>query len=208
MEVGRPAPERRTIPLFISQATPSHSPMTVHELQLPGLLLIEPDVYGDERGVFLETWNAERYAEHGIDASFVQDNLSRSRRGVLRGLHFQNPHPQGKLISVWEGAVYDVTVDIRAGSDTFGQWIGCTLSAENKRQLYVPEGFAHGFAVTSETALFHYKCTDVYAPDAEGTVRWNDPDLGIDWPVDAPELSEKDRTAPRLADLPRERLQF
>ena len=183
--------------------------MTVHDTDLPGLRLIEPDVYGDARGFFMETWNADRYAAHGIDASFVQDNLSRSAHGVLRGLHFQRaPHAQGKLISVWEGAVYDVTVDIRARSETFGEWFGVTLSAENKRQLFVPEGFAHGFAVTSETALFHYKCTALYAPDAEGTVRWNDPDLGIDWPVDDLELSDKDRTAPILADIPDAHLQF
>lgn len=182
--------------------------MTVRETELPGLLLIEPDVYGDERGFFMESWNAERYAEHGIDAQFVQDNLSRSERGVLRGLHFQNPHAQGKLISVWDGTVFDVNVDVRIDSETFGQWFGVTLSAKNKRQLYVPEGFAHGFAVTSETALFHYKCTDYYAPDAEGTVRWNDPDLAIDWPLTDPQLSEKDRHAPRLSEISRERLQF
>ena len=182
--------------------------MTVRDTDLPGLRVIEPDVHGDDRGFFMETWNAERYAAHGIGASFVQDNLSRSARGVLRGLHYQNPHPQGKLVMVLEGAVYDVAVDIRDGSDTFGQWAGVTLSAENKRQVYVPEGFAHGFVVLSETALFQYKCTDVYAPEAEGAIRWDDPALGIDWPVDRPTLSAKDRQAPRLAEVPRERLQF
>jgi dTDP-4-dehydrorhamnose 3,5-epimerase len=181
--------------------------MTVHDLPLAGARLIEPDVYGDDRGFFMEMWHHDRYTPHGIDA-FVQDNLSRSARGVLRGLHFQNPHPQGKLISVLEGAVYDVIVDIRAGSGTFGQWHGVTLSAENKRQVYVPPGFAHGFLVTGDTALFHYKCTDVYAPSAEGTIRWNDPALGIDWPLDDPTLSDKDRNAPALSDLPAARFQF
>jgi dTDP-4-dehydrorhamnose 3,5-epimerase len=182
--------------------------MTIRETSLPGVLLIEPDVYGDDRGFFLETWNAARYAAHGLDAAFVQDNLSYSQYGVLRGLHFQNPDPQGKLVTVLEGAVYDVAVDIRAGSDTFGQWMGLELSAETKQQLYVPPGYAHGFVVTSEAALFHYKCTAPYNPDAEGVVRWDDPDLGIDWPVDDPTLSARDAAAPRLADLDPARLTF
>jgi dTDP-4-dehydrorhamnose 3,5-epimerase len=183
--------------------------MDISRTDLPGVRLLEPDVYVDDRGSFMEVWNARDHGHAGIEVAFVQDNLSRSAHGVLRGLHFQRaPHAQGKLISVWEGEVFDVTVDIRATSETFGEWFGVTLSAENKRQLFVPEGFAHGFAVTSETALFHYKCTDVYAPDAEGTVRWNDPDLGIDWPIDDPELSEKDQTALPLVEIPDPHLQF
>jgi dTDP-4-dehydrorhamnose 3,5-epimerase len=182
--------------------------MDVFDADLPGVRVIEPDVYTDDRGAFLETWNARDYGKQGLDVAFVQDNLSRSRQHVLRGLHFQNPRPQGKLISVLKGAVYDVVVDIRAGSDTFGEWQGTVLSAENARQLYVPEGYAHGFVVTSEEALFHYKCTDFYHPETEGVVRWDDPDLGIDWPVEAPVLSERDRTAPRLNDIPDDRLLF
>jgi dTDP-4-dehydrorhamnose 3,5-epimerase len=182
--------------------------MTIRDTSLPGVLLVEPDVHGDARGYFLETWHAARYAAHGLDARFVQDNLSYSQRGVLRGLHFQNPDAQGKLMTVLEGAVYDVAVDIRAASATFGQWMGLTLSAERKRQLYVPPGYAHGFVVTSEAALFHYKCTAPYNPAAEGVICWDDPDLGIDWPVDAPTLSPRDADAPRLANLDPARLVF
>ena len=182
--------------------------MDVLEAALPGVRIIEPDVYSDDRGSFMETWNARDYGKHGLDVTFVQDNLSRSRRHVLRGLHFQNPRPQGKLISVLKGEVYDVVVDIRAESDTFGEWEGLVLSAENARQLYVPEGFAHGFVVTSEAALFHYKCTDFYHPEAEGVIRWDDPALGIDWPVEAPILSDRDREAPLLDDLPAAKLTF
>jgi len=180
--------------------------MNVTETQLPGALILEPRVFGDERGFFMETWNQARYAEAGLPERFVQDNLSYSRRGVLRGLHFQNPNPQGKLVYVLQGEVFDVAVDIRRGSPTFGQWAGVTLSAENKRQFWVPEGFAHGFVVTSETALFTYKCTDFYAPKDEGSILWNDPDLAIDWPLRDVELSAKDRVAARLADIPSERL--
>ena len=175
--------------------------MNVIETTLPGVVIIEPKVFGDERGFFMETWNQQRYVDAGIPAGFVQDNLSYSRRGVLRGLHFQNPNPQGKLVSVYQGEVYDVAVDIRRGSPTFGQWTAVTLSAENKRQFYVPEGFAHAFVVTSETALFSYKCTDLYNPKAEGSILWNDPDLAIDWPIDNPELSAKDREGKRLKDF-------
>ena len=182
--------------------------MDVFDATLPGVRVIEPDVYTDERGAFLETWNARDYGKHGLDVAFVQDNLSRSRRHVLRGLHFQNPRPQGKLISVVQGEVYDVVVDIRAGSDTFGEWEGTVLSAENARQLYVPEGFAHGFVVTSEEALFHYKCTDFYHPEAEGVIRWDDPALGIKWPVEDPVLSERDRAAPSLEELSSETFVF
>ena len=173
--------------------------MKVLETELPGVLVVEPYVFGDERGFFLETWNQARYEDAGLPGNFVQDNLSFSSRGVLRGLHFQNPHPQGKLVHVLQGEVFDVAVDIRVGSPTFGRWVGVSLSSENKRQLWVPEGFAHGFVVTSEKALFSYKCTDFYHREAEAGVVWNDPDIGIDWPIANPTLSDKDRAAPRLA---------
>mgnify|MGYP006279950329 CR=1 FL=1 len=182
--------------------------MDVFDASLPGVRVIEPDVYSDDRGSFMETWNARDYGKHGLDVTFVQDNLSRSQTNVLRGLHFQNPRPQGKLISVLQGAVYDVVVDVRADSSTFGQWEGMRLSADNARQLYVPEGFAHGFVVTSGEALFHYKCTDFYHPESEAVVRWDDEQIGIDWPVQDPILSDRDRTAPRLQDLSEERLSF
>jgi len=180
--------------------------MQVLTTSLPGVLILEPRVFGDARGFFMESWSRARYAEVGIDVDFVQDNLSFSRRGVLRGLHFQNPHAQGKLVYVLQGAVHDVAVDIRVGSPSFGQWTAVELSAENRRQFYIPPGFAHGFCVTSETALFVYKCTDVYHPETEGSVLWNDPDLGIDWPLADPELSAKDRAGLRLAEFPPERL--
>ncbi len=175
--------------------------MNVIETSLPGVLIIEPKVFGDARGFFMETWNGARYEEHGIPNHFVQDNLSYSARGVLRGLHFQNPNPQGKLVSVLEGEVFDVAVDIRVGSPTFGEWTGVTLSAENKRQFYVPPDFAHGFVVTSEAALFSYKCTEYYAPASEGSVLWNDPEIGMDWPIEQPTLSDKDRAAPPLREM-------
>ena len=168
---------------------------------LAGLLIIEPTVFGDERGFFLETWSRQRYQEIGINADFVQDNISLSRHGVLRGLHFQNPKAQGKLVHVLQGEVFDVAVDLRQDSPTFGQWHGTDLSGENKRQFWVPPGFAHGFCVTSETALFAYKCTELYAPQHEKAIRWDDPALAIDWPVKEPQVSAKDRLAPLLADL-------
>ena len=180
--------------------------MKLIQTSLPGVLIIEPRVFGDERGFFMETWNQARYSEAGLPCSFVQDNLSFSRRGVLRGLHFQNPNPQGKLVYVLQGEVFDVAVDIRRGSPTFGQWTGVTLSAENKRQFWVPAGFAHGFCVTSQTALFAYKCTDLYNPTAEGSIRWDDPNLGIAWPLRDVELSAKDSQAMSLADYPGEHL--
>jgi len=180
--------------------------LKVTETKLSGVLLIEPDVYGDNRGYFLETWNAARYREYGLPEKFVQDNLSFSHRGVLRGLHFQNPNPQGKLVYVIQGEVFDVAVDIRPGSPTFGQWLGAILSSDNKRQLYIPEGFAHGFCVLSDTALFAYKCTDFYNPQAEGGIIWNDPDIGIAWPVSEPIISGKDKANLRLRDIPREKL--
>ena len=182
--------------------------MQVLATKLPGTVIIEPDVFGDSRGYFLETWNRERYATAGLNVDFVQDNLSFSRRGTLRGLHFQIPRAQGKLVSVLVGEVFDVAVDIRSGSPTFAQWVGVTLSAENKRQFYVPPGFAHGFCVTSDTALFAYKCTELYNAQAETGILWNDPELDIDWPSVEPLLSVKDRHAPRLRDLPEKRLHF
>jgi dTDP-4-dehydrorhamnose 3,5-epimerase len=175
--------------------------MKVIETPLAGLLIIEPKIFGDERGFFLETWSKKRYQEIGIDVDFVQDNLSFSRHGVLRGLHFQNPQAQGKLVYVLQGEVFDVAVDIRKGSPTFGRWHGIVLSSENKRQFWVPPGFAHGFCVTSESALFTYKCTELYAPAHERSILWNDPTLAIDWPVTEPQVSDKDRLAPLLADI-------
>jgi len=180
--------------------------MNIESTPLPGVLLIKPDVFGDARGFFLETWNRRRYREAGLDQEFVQDNVSLSRKGILRGLHFQNPCPQGKLVQALQGEVFDVAVDIRVGSPTFGQWFGALLSGENHHQLYVPEGFAHGFCVLSETALFSYKCTDFYNPSAEYSLRWDDPDLGITWPIDNPVLSAKDQSAQYLKDFPRELL--
>lgn len=176
--------------------------MKVEKTALPGVLLIKPKVFGDSRGFFVETWNRARYAEQGLDVDFVQDNLSFSKRGILRGLHFQNPHGQGKLVQVLEGEVFDVAVDIRKGSPTFGQWLGVNLSSENRHQFYVPPGFAHGFCVLSETALFSYKCTDLYHPEHECSILWNDPDLKIDWPICDPQLSEKDQSGRRLKELP------
>lgn len=180
--------------------------MKLSETKLAGVLIIEPAIYGDARGFFMETWSQKRYAKAGLPASFVQDNLSFSVQGTLRGLHFQHPHPQGKLVYVLQGEVFDVAVDIRHGSPTFGQWEGVALSADNKRQLYIPEGFAHGFCVTSETALFAYKCTDLYNPQTEGGIIWNDPDLGIAWPDVVPILSEKDQNYPTLKQLQPRRL--
>ena len=175
--------------------------MNVIETKLPGVLILEPEVFGDERGFFMETWNQARYEEAGLPARVVQDNLSLSARGVLRGLHFQNPNAQGKLVSVLQGEVFDVAVDVRVGSPTFGEWVGVYLSADNKRQLYVPEGFAHGFTVTSDTALHSYKATDYYSPRTERGVLWNDPHVGIEWPVDDPVLSAKDQTALPLREI-------
>jgi dTDP-4-dehydrorhamnose 3,5-epimerase len=170
--------------------------------KLKDCVIIEPKVFGDDRGFFLEIFQAERYSQlAGINLPFVQDNHSRSSRGVLRGLHFQKTKPQGKLVRVVRGEVYDVALDIRKGSPTFGQWEGVILSEENKRQFWVPPGFAHGFLVLSDTADFEYKCTDYYDPSDEGSVLWNDPDLDIPWPVADPILSNKDARADRLIDL-------
>lgn len=180
--------------------------MNVLRCELDGPLIIEPKVFGDQRGFFVESWNRDRYRDAGLTADFVQDNFSLSRRGTLRGMHAQNPRPQGKLVSVWQGEVWDVVVDLRRQSPTFGRWLGVTLSAENKRQFWVPPGFAHGFVVMSDTALFHYKCTDTYAPQDEIGFRFDDPAVGIAWPVEKPILSARDSQAPLLRDLPADRL--
>lgn len=180
--------------------------MKVREGRVPGLKVIEPAVFGDARGFFLESWNRARYAEHGIAVDIAQANISRSARGVLRGLHYQQPNPQGKLVWVVEGEVFDVGVDIRRGSPTFGQWDACVLSAENKRQFWIPEGFAHGFLVLSEYATFCYLCTTPYDAAADAGIRWDDGALAIDWPMRAPSLSAKDAKAPLLADVPPARL--
>lgn len=180
--------------------------MRIIETGLPGCVVIEPVVFDDERGAFFEGWNADRYDQAGIRARFLQSNTSTSIRGVIRGLHYQWPRPQGKLVSVLEGEVYDVAVDIRRGSPTFGSWEAVILSADNRRQLWIPEGFAHGFAVLSERAVFSYLCTDVYVKEADASVRWNDGSIGVDWPVSDPLLSPKDSAAPLLADIPEERL--
>lgn len=175
--------------------------MKVIETKLAGVLIIEPKVFGDHRGFFLESFQAERYSDVGIDLPFVQDNHSRSPYGVLRGLHFQRTRPQGKLVSVSRGAVYDVAVDIDPKSPSCGQFVGVELNDENHRQLWIPPGYAHGFCVLSEVADFQYKCTDLYFPDDEGGLIWNDPDIGIPWPIDAPRLSNKDQENPALREL-------
>ena len=175
----------------------------IPNFDLPEIIMIDPDIHGDERGHFLETYQAHHYAKNGIPDSFVQDNLSYSTRGVLRGLHYQLGTPQGKLVWVVDGEVFDVSVDIRQGSPTFGKWIGVMLSSKKYSQVFVPQGFAHGFCVISKTATLLYKCTDYYSPKAERGIQWNDPALGIDWPVTNLILSEKDRTHPPLKKMPR-----
>ncbi|MEQ3695722.1 MAG: dTDP-4-dehydrorhamnose 3,5-epimerase [Pseudomonadales bacterium] len=174
--------------------------MKVIETKLPGVLIIEPKVFGDHRGFFLESYHEQRYQEMGIKERFVQDNHSRSAAGVLRGLHFQKQRPQGKLVRVTQGEVYDVAVDINPTSATFGQYVGVVLSGENHTQLYVPPGYAHGFCVLSETADFLYKCTDYYDPTDEGGIVWNDPTVNIDWPISNPKLSEKDQNSQSLLE--------
>jgi dTDP-4-dehydrorhamnose 3,5-epimerase len=169
-------------------------------------MVIEPRVFPDGRGFFFESYHRERFSQHGIKDEFVQDNLSYSVKNTLRGLHYQNPRSQAKLVQVLSGEAFDVAVDIRAGSPTFGQWTGITLSSENKKQFYIPKGFAHGFCVLSDTAIFSYKCDDFYAPDCEGGILWSDPDLAIDWPVKDPLISGKDSRNPYLRDIPRERV--
>lgn len=180
--------------------------MKIIQTALPGAVVIEPQVFGDTRGFFYESFNAARFHGAGIDARFVQSNVSRSAKGVLRGLHYQWPNPQGKLVSVLEGEVYDVAVDIRRGSPTFGRWVSAMLTAENYRHFWVPEGFAHGFCVVSEFATLSYQCTALYDREGDAGIRWNDADIGIDWPVRAPLLSDKDTRAPFLKDVPAERL--
>lgn len=168
---------------------------------MEGILIIEPKIFNDKRGFFMETYNQARYNESGINATFVQDNLSYSQKNTLRGLHFQIKHPQAKLIQVISGEIFDVAVDLRPGFATFGKWTGFYLSSENRRQVFIPEGFAHGFCVLSESALFHYKCSDFYAQDDEGGIIWSDPDIGIEWPVKNPIISEKDKQYHKLSDL-------
>lgn len=178
--------------------------MNVIPTAIPEVLIIEPRVFGDERGFFMETWNAAAFAAVGLDLTFVQDNHSRSQKGVLRGMHFQKPGTQGKLVRVTSGAVFDVAVDLRASSPNFGKWVGVELSAENKRMFWVPEGFAHGFVTLADDTDFLYKCTALYAPEHEQTLAWNDPAVGIEWPLDGcdPIISEKDARGLPLADVP------
>jgi dTDP-4-dehydrorhamnose 3,5-epimerase len=176
------------------------------DTDLPGCTIIEPAVFGDARGAFFENWNAAKFAAAGIHAQVVQANVSTSTRGVLRGLHYQWPNPQGKLVQVLEGEVWDVAVDIRRGSPSFGRSAGVVLSAENRKQFWIPEGFAHGFVVLSERAVFSYLCTALYDREADAGIRWNDGKLAVDWPVTEPSLSDKDAKAPFLADVPLERL--
>lgn len=180
--------------------------MKIITTQLPGVFIIEPKVFVDDRGFFMEIWRQEEYRAIGITGPFVQDNLSFSRRGVLRGLHYQHPNGQGKLVSVVQGEVFDVAVDIRKDSPTFGRWVGVILSGDNHRQLWIPSGFAHGFCTLSESAYFVYKCTDVYTAQAEGGIIWNDPDVAIEWPLSDVKLSPKDKSHHRLCEIPRDRL--
>ena len=175
--------------------------MKITQTQLPGVTLIQPEIHGDARGFFTETYQSQRYREGGIDATFVQDNLSRSERGVLRGLHFQVEKPQGKLVSCPRGSVFDVAVDVDPSSSTFKQYVAVELNEENHLQMWIPPGYAHGFCVLSELADFHYKCTEFYQPSLERGVFWNDPDIGIRWPITSPTLSAKDGALPRLAEL-------
>ena len=177
--------------------------MKVTRLAIPDVLQVEPRVFADDRGYFMEVWHAQRYSEAGLAARFVQDNQSYSRRGTLRGLHYQVKHPQGKLVRAVSGTIFDVAVDLRRGSPHFGRWVGATLSGENQAQVFVPEGFAHGFLVTSDEAVVEYKCTDFYSPADERTLAWDDPEIGIDWPLPAgepPRMSSKDLAGARLRD--------
>jgi len=175
-----------------------------NKTEIEGVYIIEPKVFGDSRGYFMETYNYQEFKEGGIEVTFVQDNQSKSKRGVLRGLHFQKTHPQGKLVRVISGEVFDVAVDLRRDSETYGKWVGVILSEENKRQFFVPRGFAHGFLVLSETAEFTYKCDEFYHPEDEGGLMWNDEMVGIRWPgIESMEilLSDKDKVGPGLGDL-------
>jgi dTDP-4-dehydrorhamnose 3,5-epimerase len=176
--------------------------MKINKTPIDGLLILEPDIYRDERGFFLETFHEQRYKDLGIEDHFVQDNLSLSSKGILRGLHFQYRHPQAKLVQVLLGEVFDVAVDIRQGSPTFGKWFGLLLSQDNLFQMLIPEGFAHGYCVISETAIFSYKCSNFYSPLDEGGLLWSDPDIDIEWPVSKPVLSPKDSRLPILSEIP------
>jgi len=180
--------------------------MKIITTSIGGILIIETRTFKDKRGFFMETYHQKKYNTYGINATFVQDNLSYSLKNTLRGLHFQMKHPQAKLIQVISGEIFDVAVDLRPGSDTFGKWTGIHLSDENRRQVFLPEGFAHGFCVLSEFALFYYKCSDFYTPDDESGIIWSDPDIGIEWPVINPIISEKDNQYHKLIDLTAEQL--
>jgi len=180
--------------------------LRVLETGLDGVVIIEPQVHGDHRGFFQESWKVSSYGRHGLPVTFSQANVSRSEKGVLRGLHYQFRQPQGKLVTVLEGRIFDVAVDIRVGSPCFGQWAGVELTAENHRQLYIPEGFAHGFIVLSDTALFHYHCTTEYAVEFDAAIAWDDPDIAVKWPREPDSISAKDREACRLCDVPADRL--
>jgi dTDP-4-dehydrorhamnose 3,5-epimerase len=180
--------------------------LRVLETGLDGVVIIEPRVHGDNRGFFLESWKASSYGGHGLPTVFAQSNISRSAKGVLRGLHYQYRQQQGKLVSVLEGRIFDVAVDLRSGSASFGKWAGVELSAGSHRQMYIPEGFAHGFLVLGDSALFHYHCTTEYSPQYEAEIAWNDPDVAIKWPCEPVSISAKDRDAPFLRDLPADRL--
>jgi dTDP-4-dehydrorhamnose 3,5-epimerase len=181
--------------------------MEVTQTKIPGVVVVKPQRFGDQRGWFMESWQAERYEQQGIPGTFVQDNQAYSQRGVLRGLHIQNPYGQGKLVQVIRGEVFDVAVDVRQGSPWFGQWVGEHLSESNCHQLYVPVGFAHGYIVLSEEAIFTYKCTDYYHPETQFSIRWDDPQIGIEWPGNLdPILADKDRDAPLLSGIPIDRL--
>ena len=171
------------------------------ETKLKGVFTVVPKMFEDGRGFFMESWHEQAYAKLGLPTHFVQDNFSLSSKGILRGLHFQNPQPQGKFVSVLQGEIFDVAVDIRVGSPTFGQWVGVILSSENRQQFYIPEGFAHGFCTLSDEVLVHYKCTDYYNPKTEHAILWNDPDIGIDWPLAQPQLSNRDEKASLLSAL-------
>ncbi len=180
--------------------------MQISKTDLPDTLIIEPRIFPDDRGYFFETYHQERYSQYGVTDKFVQDNISFSIKDTLRGLHYQYPHSQAKLVQVLSGEVFDVAVDIRIGSPAFGQWTGARLSSENKKQFYIPKGFAHAFCVLSDSAIFSYKCDDFYFPECEKGILWSDPDIGIKWPIDNPILSDKDSNYPCLKDIPKEDL--
>jgi dTDP-4-dehydrorhamnose 3,5-epimerase len=180
--------------------------MKIIETSLPGVLVVEPQVFKDSRGFFYESYHEGKFLKADIQVNFVQTNVSRSAKGVLRGLHYQWPNPQGKLVSVLDGEVYDVAVDIRQGSPTFGQWTGVMLTGDNHRHLWIPEGFAHGFCVLSPHATFTYQCTTLYDPVADASIAWNDADIGVDWPISQPLISDKDAKAPMLKNVPADRL--